>query len=436
MKKILLVIMAFGLVTTTFGQSGKVKPSTLGISFILNDFKTAADIRNKGLASVISSKEWHKTQYMSAGLAVTYIKGLTDKLDFAGTASGSFPIYPVPNKPAATNSGFLLEATATANLKLVSDDYWVSPFLTAGIGGSAYSGYYAAIIPVGVGLQVNLYNENFIILNSQYRMPVTENAAYHFWYSIGFAANISKPKPVPPPPPPAPPVVEAPKDRDGDGVLDIDDKCPDVKGLASLQGCPDRDGDGISDASDKCPDVAGLARYQGCPIPDTDKDGINDEVDKCVTVAGLARYEGCPIPDTDGDGVNDEEDKCPKRPGVKDNFGCPVIGIKSYAIVFKTGSAVLLPQGKLRLDSVARYLVNNPEVNVTIDGHTDNTGSDKINDPLSLKRAEACKAYIAKKGIDAARMTTAGFGSKQPTADNKTAEGRRKNRRIEIKIKQ
>ena len=69
--------------------------------------------------------------------------------------------------------------------------------------------------------------------------------------------------------PPAPvvelPVVEAPKDRDGDGILDKDDDCPDVAGPASLKGCPDRDGDGIADKNDNCPDVAGTAKYQGCP---------------------------------------------------------------------------------------------------------------------------------------------------------------------------
>ena len=119
-------------------------------------------------------------------------------------------------------------------------------------------------------------------------------------------------------------VVEAPKDRDGDGIIDAEDKCPDVKGLASLQGCPDRDGDGITDAEDKCPDVKGLAKYNGCPIPDTDKDGINDEQDKCPTVPGVAKYQGCPIPDTDGDGINDEEDKCPTVPGVAKYQGCPI----------------------------------------------------------------------------------------------------------------
>jgi hypothetical protein len=112
----------------------------------------------------------------------------------------------------------------------------------------------------------------------------------------------------------------------------------------NLPGCPDRDGDGIADGDDKCPDVAGLARYQGCPVPDTDKDGINDEADKCPTVPGLARYQGCPIPDTDGDGVNDEEDKCINEKG-RLNFGCPVIDEKTIERVnraaqnvFATGS--------------------------------------------------------------------------------------------------
>jgi outer membrane protein OmpA-like peptidoglycan-associated protein len=113
-----------------------------------------------------------------------------------------------------------------------------------------------------------------------------------------------------------------------------------------------------------------------------------------------------------------------------------VIGIKSYEVVFRSGSAVLLPSGKKLLDTVVAYLKKNPDVNITIDGHTDNTATDKINDPLSLKRAESTKAYLVKNGIEAGRLTTAGFGSKQPIADNKTAEGRRLNRRIEIKIKQ
>jgi hypothetical protein len=96
---------------------------------------------------------------------------------------------------------------------------------------------------------------------------------------------------------------KVPGDSDGDGISDLNDKCPDQIGTAKYNGCPipDTDGDGINDEEDKCINEKGTLKYNGCPIPDSDKDGINDEQDKCPTVAGLAKYNGCPIPDTDKD---------------------------------------------------------------------------------------------------------------------------------------
>jgi outer membrane protein OmpA-like peptidoglycan-associated protein len=229
--------------------------------------------------------------------------------------------------------------------------------------------------------------------------------------------------------PPAPP-----KDTDGDGIYDSLDACPTVPGLAQFKGCPDTDKDGIQDSEDKCPTVPGLAKYQGCPIPDTDKDGLNDEEDKCPTVPGLARYQGCPIPDTDGDGVNDEEDRCPDVPGVPELKGCPRIDFQASDVTFASGKAVLTTSGKKELDVVADFLNKNTGVKVSIEGHTDNTGTDKVNQPLSEKRAAAAKAYLVSKGVSADRMVTSGFGSSQPVADNKTAAGRQKNRRVEMKI--
>jgi outer membrane protein OmpA-like peptidoglycan-associated protein/opacity protein-like surface antigen len=236
------------------------------------------------------------------------------------------------------------------------------------------------------------------------------------------------------------PVVVAPVpvviDTDNDGIADPADKCPTVPGLAKYDGCPipDTDKDGINDEEDKCPTVAGLAKYKGCPIPDTDGDGINDEEDKCPTVAGLARYQGCPIPDTDGDGVNDEEDRCPDVPGVIENKGCPKIDFQASDVTFQSGKAILLAAGKKELDVLADLLKKNPTVRVSLEGHTDNSGTDKVNDPLSVKRAEAAETYLVSKGIEADRMETAGFGSKVPVADNKTAAGKKLNRRVEVKI--
>ncbi|HEX5024149.1 MAG TPA: OmpA family protein, partial [Agriterribacter sp.] len=225
-------------------------------------------------------------------------------------------------------------------------------------------------------------------------------------------------------------------DTDGDGLNDETDKCITQAGTAKYEGCPipDQDGDGVNDEEDKCIDVAGLPKYAGCPIPDTDGDTINDEEDKCPNEAGVAAYGGCPIPDTDGDGVIDDVDKCPNEAGPQDNAGCPVIGIKSYEIAFKSGSAVLVASSKAVLDTAVSYMNNHPTVNVTIDGYTDSTGSDKVNQPLSQKRADAAKAYMVSKGINEDRMTTRGFGSANPIEDNKTKEGRKMNRRIEIKV--
>jgi outer membrane protein OmpA-like peptidoglycan-associated protein len=242
------------------------------------------------------------------------------------------------------------------------------------------------------------------------------------------------------PPPPPPPVIT---DRDGDGVLDADDKCPDVAGTAALQGCPDRDGDGIADADDKCPDQAGVAKYQGCPIPDTDGDGINDEEDKCPTVKGFARYQGCPIPDTDGDGVNDEEDKCPSRSGPASNSGCPVIAkeviekvnFAAKNVFFATGSYKLLPKSFKSLDAVVDLMKSDASLMIDIDGHTDSQGSDESNQVLSDNRAGAVKNYLVGKGIDASRLKSSGYGETKPVADNASAAGRAKNRRTEMVVR-
>ena len=266
--------------------------------------------------------------------------------------------------------------------------------------------------------------------NSRYNQQIQAGAKFKL-----FGKRI----PGTPPPPPVPVVV----DRDGDGVLDMDDKCPDVAGVASLQGCPDTDGDGIADADDKCPTVAGIAKYQGCPIPDTDGDGVNDELDKCPTVAGLAKYDGCPIPDTDGDGVNDELDKCPTRPGVASNQGCPVIAKEiiekvNYAaknVFFATGSYKLIGKSFQSLDAVVSLMKADESLMIDIDGHTDAQGSDESNQVLSDNRAGAVKTYLVSKGIAETRLKSAGYGEAKPVADNTTSAGRSKNRRTEMVVR-
>jgi OmpA-OmpF porin, OOP family len=444
MNKFLMSLLAMGMFLTAFSQDDYRKRPALGVHFTMTDFQTAADLRSAGLANVIKSKQFAKSKRMSAGLGISYTEGLGQHLDFTGMLHGAFVEYPVPNKPAPVTDELLLEASATANLKLTTDKYWISPFLTLGAGVSKYKGYYSAFIPAGAGIQVNFYDDAFLLLSTQYRIPVTELGAYHLFHSIGIAGNLFKRKEVAAPVAvPLPVVVELPKDRDNDGVTDDKDKCPDVKGLASFDGCPDTDGDGIVDGSDGCPAVAGTAKYKGCPVPDTDGDGINDEQDKCITTPGVARYNGCPIPDTDGDGINDEEDKCIDKAGPASNSGCPeiaktVIDKINYAaknVFFATGSAKLLPKSFKPLNEVAKIMGDDASLMLNIDGHTDNTGKADKNQALSQSRADAVMAYLKSKGVDDGRMTATGYGQDQPVADNKAAAGRSKNRRVELKAR-
>jgi OOP family OmpA-OmpF porin len=260
------------------------------------------------------------------------------------------------------------------------------------------------------------------------------------------------------------------KDTDGDGIYDKDDACPEVAGLKQFNGCPDTDADGITDASDKCPTVAGTAEFQGCAdtdgdgvadpddacpevaglkslkgCPDTDGDGVTDASDKCPTVAGPASNGGCPELDSDKDGVIDKEDACPTVAGPASNKGCPEVTeqvlqelkVQARAVYFVTGKAILATADKGatdgRLEAIKEILKNYPNAKFAIEGHTDSTGSAKINQKLSEDRAKVVMDKLIEKGVNPANLTSAGFGSSKPVATNKTKEGRSLNRRTEIR---
>lgn len=420
-----------------------IQRPTLGIHFVLNDFVSASNIKNSSLKDALKNNQFGNVKDMVAGLAVNYMSGLSRHFDVSTTLSASFIDYPFENRGVVGNDFLLLEADLSIRAKMLSNRYVINPYLQAGVGASRYQNYYGAIVPLGVGLQFNILNESYVLINAQYRIGVTENTSDHFFYSLGLAGRIGERKEKPAPVTVVPlPQPEPPKDRDGDGILDSADACPDVKGLAQFNGCPDTDNDGLADKDDKCPEVAGLPRYQGCPIPDTDGDGINDEEDKCKDVKGLPRYQGCPIPDGDNDGVNDEEDKCPTLPGPVANGGCPEIkaeirkrvDVASKSIFFATGSSKLLSKSNKSLNDLVKILKDDPNLKLDINGHTDNVGKPEKNQLLSEKRATAVSDYLQKKGIEASRVKATGFGQDQPIADNKKASGRAKNRRVELQL--
>jgi outer membrane protein OmpA-like peptidoglycan-associated protein len=167
-----------------------------------------------------------------------------------------------------------------------------------------------------------------------------------------------------------------------------------------------------------------------------------DKDDDCPTLAGPISNKGCPLKDTDNDGTLDKNDDCPNTPGPKDNKGCPVIEQEIIEVLkmafdnleFETGKDIIKEESKPSLDELATVLLKKSTWKLEISGHTDNVGDDNANMVLSKKRAESLKNYLVSKGVEATRLNALYFGETKPIADNNTPEGRKKNRRVEMKI--
>ncbi len=171
------------------------------------------------------------------------------------------------------------------------------------------------------------------------------------------------------------------------------------------------------------------------PAPrDSDGDGVTDDKDQCPNTPRGAPVDsvGCPL-DSDGDGVFDYLDKCPNTPkGVSiDSDGCPTR--LTLKINFRHDSNVVGDQYMGEIAKAAQCINEYPGNQVFIDGHTDSQGPSEYNQGLSERRATAVvKALVDKYNIPASRLTARGFGEDQPIADNKTAEGRKENRRVDV----
>lgn len=279
-------------------------------------------------------------------------------------------------------------------------------------------------------------------------------------------------------------------DTDGDGLKDGEEvfihstdplnKDTDFDGLTDYQEIytyrtnpldPDTDKDGLLDGEE-------VNLYKTDPLnPDTDADGLKDgeEVNKHKTnplikdTDGDGLYDGEEVlkyntnplnVDTDGDALKDgqevltymtnplqiDTDKGGVPDGVEVSKGkdpldpkddvpfIPDIGqmIILRGVNFETNSAELTPASRDTLDVVVKGILANPEIHIEISGHTDNVGTAAYNRRLSLLRAESVKRYLVNKGVSAERIKTVGYGFDRPIADNKTPEGRAKNRRIEF----
>ncbi len=254
-------------------------------------------------------------------------------------------------------------------------------------------------------------------------------------------------------------------DRDGDGIPDATDICPDepedVDGFQDDDGCPelDNDLDGVLDAQDKCPEVPedrdGFQDADGCPDTDNDNDGIPDATDRCPLEAedkdDYQDDDGCADPDNDGDGILDKDDHCPNEPetvnGYQDLDGCPDtinkggpklvadrIDLQGERVEFK--GTTLTAGAKSTLDEVAKIMINAGGKRFRIEVGVEESGKgaarDKKTDQLlSDQRAQVVENYLVSKGVAAQTLDVSGLGSTRPL-DAKNPKDPAKNRRVEF----
>ncbi|GGG93850.1 cell envelope biogenesis protein OmpA [Polaribacter pacificus] len=427
--------------------------------------------------SNVSAQDASNPWAVSAGVTVVDVKGgnsISNVLkDYFGTGDWEFGVPRITGERylnedftaqlalsyAKVNSNTYLSADANVKYSLNklsemvfgSTTQYFDPYILAGAGMTHLYGNKFLTVNAGWGV-TSWIDENYgINFQSGLKQAFGSNRVSHYQHSLGVVYRFGA------------------VDTDGDGVVDKDDACPDVAGLAAFNGCPDTDGDGVQDSEDACVNVAGLASLNGCPdadgdgiadkddmcpdakgsaanngCPDSDGDGVVDRDDKCPNVAGPVANGGCPWPDTDGDGVLDKDDNCPNEAGVASNNGCPEPVITDAAakeledfaksILFNSGRTTFKTGVSAKLDQVVELMNKFPRANFIIEGHTDSTGTDAVNLKVSDKRAKAVRDYLVKNGVDASRLESKGFGEMYPIADNKTSAGRAKNRRVVIKV--
>lgn len=434
----------------------RVSASRGGLGFFEKTYSQGLDMKDNW--NIVPSVSYLSvSKYVGDGFSFEMtgsFNKITKFVEFKPTTVGADARGMVVSNPGNLDY-YGLDAAVSYSFKSLIKSKWFDPTLNLG-GGYVFMGDASAgTINAGWGLNLWFMKNVAFTIASTYKTSFDDNRVgnvdipTHFFHQAGLRFQFGA------------------KDKDDDGIIDAEDACPEVKGLAAFKGCPDTDLDGIQDSADTCPEEAGTPEMNGCPdqdgdtvadkddacmdvaglpvlkgCPDADGDGVADQNDKCPTVKGEKSNGGCPWPDTDGDKVLDKDDKCPTVAGTVANNGCPEVSeetikkLNDYAktILFDSAKSSFQKQTYPVLQAIVAILKEYPTAKFALEGHTDSDGKDDANLVLSQTRAEAVKSFLVENGIAADRLTSEGFGEAKPVATNATKAGKAQNRRVEVKL--
>ncbi|MDP3312046.1 OmpA family protein [Lutibacter sp.] len=506
MKKIIsIIVLGILALQLTAQVSEERKPSTLAFHVFYNDFNTAQQIKISSLNNVLKNHLWSKIGAMQTGFGINYLKGIRNKIDFVATLDGSWTDYLYDDGTSYGSNQFLLDANAALNFKMLTDRHTLVPYISSGVGVSLYQGKTGFYVPVGAGLQFNVFDEAFIFTNIQYRYALTSAVNDHFYYTIGIAISIGKNK-VKPAEIVEPIIKEISNKNMVVSVYDEATGLPLANVEVTIGGADNQKRNAFTDADGKAIfssiapsdySVSGLLNHINSSTQNIEKSAFETEEnqinislthnDPKFTLKGVAINKTQNIPegnvvikitnDTKQTMVSEqshsengvfqtqlEAESDFTLVGKKANYISNIVKVSTKGlnrsatlfvnlelaieeakvgqsivlnnIYFEVGKATVNTAFSTDLDKLIQFLKDNTETKLEIQGHSDNTGSLNLNNKLSQARANSIVDYLVKQGIDSLRLSAKGFGPSLPIADNTTADGRAKNRRVVIKVMQ
>ncbi|MDX2246353.1 MAG: OmpA family protein [Bacteroidia bacterium] len=407
-----LLAAFFLMINSTKAQTSE-SPWMAGLSGIFLDYQgllTGNPTQIRSFDPGISfGAHAYVTKWMNASLNSSFVPEAT---------------YPVGENQYISSS--LIDVNTLVQFKsngtFLPEDAFVAPYLTTGFGLNTASNNLRLYIPAGLGLKFQITPNFSFQFESLYKQRLGKEKFQHISHSIGFVFAL----PGQTPKRPVKPVEEEPQ--------------PKEELVAEAEGSIDTDNDGVADRDDLCPEVKGKALYLGCPEEEKTEIAAKPPVvdNQKETKTGTpsltsSKNNGAVIIDN----PNPNRITTPTPPPTAEMPAADRKYIEAAManIYFEAASDQLTPESYPVLDTVALILNKYPQYDLQVLGHTDNTGDQNSNLVLSIKRAFKVKYYLVyEKNVRLSRITSDGYSSVAPVADNSTEAGRAKNRRVEFKL--
>lgn len=342
--------------------------------------------------------------------------------------------YPISNGELSYIATSLIDVNAILQLKsngtIFKEDAFFAPYISTGFGLNTASNNLRLYIPGALGIRLRMSKNFSLNFEGLYKYGFGQGNYQPLTYSAGFVFALPA-NPVKQEPRPSnnsggkKPIAANKADADKDGVLDRDDLCPDEPGKAMFLGCPDDESANAGNKTDvaletKDPEVKTTQPPQNLSIVDTPESTENP--------AEIEPY----TPEQPSNTYKEETYSEAVEISPADQS---VLAMAMENIYFKKASDELTYESYPVLDQLAEILEKYPNHSLEVLGFTDNSGDSRSNKVLSVKRAYKVKYYLVyEKGIKLARITSDGNGSASPVSSNDSADGRAKNRRVELKM--